>query len=36
MTGEEKNGEDERAKRSKCWTVCSWLGRIILITITLV
>ena len=31
-----KNGEGERAKRSKCWTAHSWGGRIILITITLV
>ena len=31
-----KNGKDERPKRSKCWTVHSWVGRIILITITLV
>ena len=31
-----KNGEDDRAKRSKCWTVHSWVGRLILVTITLV
>ena len=31
-----ENGEDERAKGRKCWTVHNWVGRIILITITLV
>ena len=33
---EEQNGEDKSAKRSKFWTVHSWVGRIILINITLV
>ena len=33
---EKKNGEDERAKRCKCWAVHSWVGRITFITITLV
>ena len=31
-----KKGEDERAKRSKSWTVHCWVGRIIPITVTLV
>ena len=31
----EENGEDESTKRSKCWTVHSWVGRLILINITL-
>ena len=30
----EENGEDESAKRSKCWTVHSWVERIILINIS--
>ena len=33
---EKKNGENESAKRSKCWTVHGWVDRIILINITLV
>ena len=29
------DGEDKSAKRCKCWTLHSWVGRIILIRITL-
>ena len=31
-----KNREEECVNRSKCWTVHSWVGRIILVNITLV